>query len=107
MKAAFFQGPNKDPLFKIEDVEIPKPNPSEVLVKNHASALCGTDLHIIDGSLLRNVRGEWLAYKDLPIVIGHEAAGIVEEIGSNVKRFKKGDRVFTAPNVSCGQNEPL
>ncbi len=102
MKAAFFQGPNKDPLFKIEDVEIPKPNPSEVLVKNHASALCGTDLHIIDGSLLRNVRGEWLAYKDLPIVIGHEAAGIVEEMGSNVKRFKKGDRVFTAPNIFCG-----
>jgi len=102
LKVAFFQGPNKDPLFKIEEIKIPKPSENEVLVKNYASALCGTDLHIIDGSLLRNIRGEWLAYKELPIVIGHEAAGIVEEIGSNVKRLKKGDRVFTAPNIFCG-----
>ena len=103
MKAAFFQGPNKEPLFKIEEIEIPKPNANEVLVKNFASALCGTDLHIIDGSLLRNIRGEYLAYKDLPIVIGHEASGIVEELGKNVKRLKKGDHVCTAPNIFCGQ----
>ncbi len=102
MKAAFFQGPNQKPLFKIEDVEIPKPSVNEVLVRNYASALCGTDLHIIDGSLLRNIKGEWLAYKDLPIVIGHEASGIVEEVGKNVKRLKKGDHVFTAPNIFCG-----
>ncbi|MFX1450935.1 MAG: zinc-binding dehydrogenase, partial [Promethearchaeota archaeon] len=52
---------------------------------------------------LRNVRGEWLAYKDLPIVIGHEASGIVEEVGKNVTRFKKKDHVYTAPNIFCGQ----
>ena len=102
MKVAYFQGPKQDPLFEIQDVEIPKPNSNEVLVKNYASALCGTDLHIIDGSLLRNIRGDWLAYKDLPIVIGHEAAGIVEEIGSSAKRSDIGDRVYTAPNIFCG-----
>jgi len=103
MKAALFQGPNKDPLFKIEEIDIPTIEPNEVLVKNYASAICGTDLHIIDGSLLRNARNEWLAYKDLPIVIGHEASGIVEEVGSKVTRFKKGDRIFTAPNIFCGE----
>ncbi|MHA1377434.1 MAG: zinc-dependent alcohol dehydrogenase [Candidatus Helarchaeota archaeon] len=102
MKVAFFQGPNKDPLFKIEEAKLPIPNENEVLVKNYASALCGTDLHIIDGSLLKNIRGEWLAYAELPIIIGHEAAGIVERVGKNVKRLEKGDRIFTAPNIFCG-----
>jgi len=103
MKAALFQGPNKDPLFRVEEIEMPRLEPNEILVKNYASAICGTDLHIIDGSLLRNAKNEWLAYKDLPIVVGHEASGIIEEVGAKVKRFKKGDRVFTAPNIFCGE----
>jgi threonine dehydrogenase-like Zn-dependent dehydrogenase len=102
MRTTLFQGPEATPKFTTGDAPIPKPNDDQVLFKVMSSALCGTDLHIIDGSLLRSAKGQWLAYKDLPITIGHEAAGIVHAVGKGVKTFKEGDRICTAPNYSCG-----
>ncbi len=102
MKVALFRGPDLEPKFTLGDEPIPTPKRDEVVFKVMSSALCGTDLHIIDGSLLRSAKGKWLAYRDLPIVIGHEAAGIIESVGDNVKTLKEGDRICTAPNYSCG-----
>jgi threonine dehydrogenase-like Zn-dependent dehydrogenase len=103
MKVALFCGPEADPRFEINEEEpIPEPRSNEVVFKVMSSALCGTDLHILDGSLLTSPKGKWLAYRELPIVIGHEAAGIITAVGSSVKNLNEGDRICTAPNYSCG-----
>ncbi len=102
MKVALFRGPDEVPKFGIGEEPIPKPSSNEIVFKVMSSALCGTDLHIIDGSLLRSAKGKWLAYRDLPIVIGHEAAGVITSVGENVQNFNVDDRVCTAPNYSCG-----
>ncbi|MHA1266469.1 MAG: zinc-dependent alcohol dehydrogenase [Candidatus Helarchaeota archaeon] len=102
MKVGLFCGPKSVPQFKIGEEVIPKPNDNEVVFKVMSSALCGTDLHILDGSLLRSAKGKWLAYRDLPIVIGHEASGIIEAVGKNVINLQEGMRICTAPNYSCG-----
>lgn len=66
--------------------EIPKPQPQEgeLLVKVSACAVCRTDLHIKEGDL---------KHPKLPLVLGHEIVGTVEEVGANVRGFKKGDKV--------------
>ncbi len=92
MKAAIFYGPNQ-PL-KIEDVERPKINSHEILVKIAACGVCNTDLHYIDHGVP--------TFKKPPMILGHEPSGIVEEIGSEVKNFKEGDRVLIPPVFSCG-----
>ena len=76
----------------IEEVELPPPGPREVLVRNHASGLCHTDLEVIQGSL---------PYP-LPIVLGHEGAGIVEAVGDEVARVRVGDAVVASWNPHCG-----
>ncbi|MEM0028472.1 MAG: alcohol dehydrogenase catalytic domain-containing protein, partial [Ignisphaera sp.] len=70
MKAARFYGPHK-PLV-IEDVPKPKPGYGEVLVRVEAAGVCHTELHFLDGVLDLGVH---------PITLGHEIAGIVEEVG--------------------------
>ncbi len=65
---------------------------TDVLIRNRASGLCHTDLEVIEGSL---------AYP-LPIVLGHEGAGIVESVGSAVTRVKPGDHVVASWNPHCG-----
>ena len=77
----------------IEDVELPAPGPGDVLVRNHASGLCHTDLEVIQGSL---------PYP-LPIVLGHEGAGVVEAVGSEVRGVRPGDHVVASWNPFCGQ----
>lgn len=96
MRAAMFQGPNAKPMFTVEEAEKPKPKANEVVVEVEASALCGTDLHILDGTLLNK------AYKQPPLIVGHEWAGTVVDLGSSAKKFEIGDRVFSAPSFSCG-----
>ncbi|MGB9591702.1 MAG: alcohol dehydrogenase catalytic domain-containing protein, partial [Candidatus Kryptoniota bacterium] len=96
MKAIRYYGPNK-PL-KIEDVEVPKIVDDEVLVKVKAAGICHTDLHFLDGTLV-----PWKG--SLPITLGHEIAGEIEEVGKKVKKFKKGDRVVVNNNKSCGKCE--
>jgi len=93
MKAAVLHEVNK-PLV-IEDVEINKPGPHEVLIRTAFAGLCHSDLHFIEG----------LYPHPLPVVLGHESAGIVEEVGSEVAYVKKGDHVITCLSVFCGTCE--
>jgi len=76
----------------IETLEMAALAPSDVLVRVRASGLCHTDLEVIQGSL---------AYP-LPIVLGHEGAGIVEAVGSEVTQVKPGDHVICSWNPHCG-----
>jgi S-(hydroxymethyl)glutathione dehydrogenase/alcohol dehydrogenase len=76
----------------IEEVELPAPGPREVLVRNHASGLCHTDLEVMQGHMGH----------PLPIVLGHEGAGIVEAVGSNVTALRPGDHVVASWNPHCG-----
>src|SRR5271167_882986 len=93
MKAAVFHGPNM-PL-SIEDVELDKPQDREVLIKTVASGVCHSDLHFVDG----------LYPYAAPAVLGHEAAGIVEEVGKQVTYVKPGDHVICCLSVFCGTCE--
>jgi len=76
----------------IETLEMAALAPSDVLVRIRASGLCHTDLEVIQGAL---------AYP-LPIVLGHEGAGIVEAVGSDVTQVKPGDHVICSWNPHCG-----
>lgn len=76
----------------IEDVAIAKPGRREVLVRTAATGLCHSDLHFIEG----------LYPAPLPAVPGHEAAGIVEEVGADVTYLKPGDHVISCLSVFCG-----
>ncbi len=90
MKAAVFHGPNQ-PLI-IEEVEIDSPMPREVIVRTVASGVCHSDLHFVDG----------LYPMAPPAILGHEAAGIVEAVGTQVREFKPGDHVIGCLSVFCG-----
>lgn len=81
----------KAPL-RIETVTAAALKPTDVLVKVKAAGLCHTDLEVIEGSL-RN---------PLPIVLGHEAAGVVEAVGPLARGVKKGDHVVLSWNPHCG-----
>jgi S-(hydroxymethyl)glutathione dehydrogenase/alcohol dehydrogenase len=81
-----------DAPLRVQDVEMAALRPGDVLVRIKASGLCHTDLEVIQGSL---------AYP-LPIVLGHEGAGIVEAVGSDVASVKPGDHVICSWNPSCG-----
>jgi D-arabinitol dehydrogenase (NADP+) len=75
----------------VMEKEAPEPGPGEVLIQVMASGICGTDLHIY--------RGEYLG--DYPVIPGHEFSGVVTAAGSQVTRFKLGDRVAVEPNIAC------
>ena len=90
MKAAVLRETNR-PL-EIEEVQVSKPGPREVLVRTLAAGVCHSDLHFMDGSY---------PYK-LPTILGHESAGIVEQVGSDVTYVKKGDHVITCLSAFCG-----
>ena len=93
MKAAVLHAPNQ-PLV-IEQLSIDAPGPHEVLIRTAACGLCHSDLHFIEG-----------AYPHaLPAVPGHEAAGIVEAVGSEVRTVKPGDAVVTCLSAYCGHCE--
>lgn len=93
MKAAVLREINK-PL-EIEDVECNEPGPREVLIKTAAAGVCHSDLHFINGSYPHA----------LPVVLGHESAGIVEAVGSAVTYVKPGDHVITCLSAFCGHCE--
>jgi Zn-dependent alcohol dehydrogenase len=80
----------------LEDIELDAPRSGEVLVRIAATAVCHSDVHLL--------RGEWAG--TLPIVAGHEAAGVVEEVGPDVTRVQPGDRVVVSLLRSCGRCVP-
>jgi 2-desacetyl-2-hydroxyethyl bacteriochlorophyllide A dehydrogenase len=92
MKAVRYYAPNKT--LQIEDIEIPKIDQNEVLIKVRAAGLCHTDLHFIDGTL-----APWKG--SLPLTLGHEIAGDVIKTGNKIKSFKKGDRVIVSNIIAC------
>ena len=94
MKAALFYAPH-EPL-RIEDVPTPTPAPGEVLIKVKACGICASDLHIFAGE----IRGFDMP---VPLIPGHEAAGVVVGLGAGVADFREGDRVVaTMPGKTCG-----
>ena len=74
---------------RLEEMPRPQIGPGEVLVKVIASGICGSDVL------------EWYRIKKAPIVLGHEIAGEIVEVGDGVERFKTGDRVFVSHHVPC------
>ena len=93
MKAAVLRAVNQ-PL-SIEDVQIDNPKSHEVLVRTAACGVCHSDLHYIDGYYSA----------PFPSILGHESAGVVEKVGSEVRYVKPGDHVITCLSVFCGHCE--
>ena len=93
MKAAVLIEAGK-PL-QIEQINIANPGPHEVLIRTAACGLCHSDLHFIEGTYPH----------PLPAIPGHEAAGIVEAVGSEVRTVKVGDAVVTCLSAFCGHCE--
>ena len=86
MKALILNEYNK---FDYEEMATPEVGPDDVLIQIKAVGICGSDVHGMDGSTGR---------RQPPIVMGHEAAGIITETGANVNAWKTGDRVtFDSP----------
>ncbi len=92
MKAAVLYKPGL-PL-PIEDVELQKPQTGEVMVKISAAGVCHSDYHFISG---------FFTPTRMPLVMGHEGAGIVSEIGKNVNTAKVGDKVILSMDSMCGK----
>ena len=80
---------------EILEVDLAAPQEGEVLVRIAACGVCHSDLHVVDGHLP----------EPLPLVLGHEAAGVVEETGPGVRSLEPGDHVVLALVPSCGQCE--
>jgi S-(hydroxymethyl)glutathione dehydrogenase/alcohol dehydrogenase len=90
MKAAVLREVKK-PL-EIEDVQVSKPGPHEVLIRTANAGVCHSDVHFQNGSYMYPT----------PAVLGHESAGVVEQVGSEVRYVKPGDHVITCLSVFCG-----
>jgi len=91
MKAAVFYGAGQ-PL-KIEDAPTPQISPEEALIKVAACGVCHTDLHYLEGVP---------TFKKPPLILGHEASGIVTKVGEKVTNVKENDRVLIPPVLTCG-----
>ena len=91
MKALVLTAPCR---FEYRDVSEPAVGPDDVLVKVAACGICGSDVHGMDGSSGR---------RQPPVVMGHEAAGVVAAVGGAVRQWAKGDRVTFDSTIYCGQ----
>jgi 6-hydroxycyclohex-1-ene-1-carbonyl-CoA dehydrogenase len=92
MKAAVFHGGNEG--LRIEDVPVPKPGPSDALIKVAACGACHTDLHYIEHGVA--------TFKKPPVILGHEASGTVHAIGDRVTNVRLGQRVLIPAVLTCG-----
>lgn len=86
MKAAMYYGLND---VRVEEIPKPKIDSNEILVEMKACGVCGSDLM------------EWYLEKRVPLVLGHEPAGVIAETGGKVEGFRVGDRVFAHHHVAC------
>jgi L-iditol 2-dehydrogenase len=93
MKALLLSAYNE---LEIANLPAPAPGPEEVLIRVAACGICGSDVHGFDGTSGRRIP---------PIVMGHEASGIVAATGKGVTKFREGDRVTFDSTVYCGQCE--
>ncbi len=92
MKAVVFKGVGN---IALEDVPNPQiKDPEDAIIRITATSICGTDLHMVRGTMPGMEKGT---------ILGHEAIGIVEECGPEVKNFKPGDRVIVCSTIACGQ----
>src|SRR5258708_6953282 len=82
---------------EIADLPTPEAGPDEVLIRVAACGICGSDVHGYDGSSGRRIP---------PIVMGHEAAGTIAAVGSDVTGLSRGDRVTFDSTIYCGQCPP-
>ncbi|MCE3201214.1 zinc-dependent alcohol dehydrogenase [Paenibacillus sonchi] len=92
MRAVTYQGKRKVEVKEVADAKLEKKD--DIIVRVTSTAICGSDLHIYNGE----VPGMHDDY-----IIGHEPMGIVEDVGPEVTKVKKGDRVIVPFNVACGQ----
>jgi threonine dehydrogenase-like Zn-dependent dehydrogenase len=91
MRAVVWQGPGQIDLAEVPDPRIVQP--SDAIVRVTVSAICGTDLHMVRGTMPGMVPGT---------VLGHEGVGVVEEVGPGVRAFRPGDRVVIPSTLCCG-----
>ena len=94
MRALKLENPGRSPTLSVADLPVPRPCPGEVLVRVAACGFCHHDLLVIAGKLRRGVRPG--------VVLGHEIAGIVEEVGEGATNFSPGDRVVSLLTNACG-----
>ncbi len=90
MQAAVLHGAND---LRFQEMKRPDPGPDEVLLRVHRCGICGTDSHIVKGRF---------PAPNLPLIIGHEFAGEVAAVGSNVTYIKEGDNATADINIACG-----
>ena len=91
MRAVVFHGISDIRLDSVDDPKLKEP--TDAIVRITASAICGTDLHMVRGTLGPMKSGT---------VLGHEGVGIVEEVGADVRNAKRGDRVVVPSTIACG-----
>ncbi|MDD4146101.1 MAG: alcohol dehydrogenase catalytic domain-containing protein [Clostridia bacterium] len=94
MIAAVLYGPND---LRIEEVETPQCGEDELLIRVKAVGLCGSDIRTIFNGHKR------IAY---PQILGHEITGEIVEVGSNVKKYQQGERIYVSPTVPCFECSP-
>jgi L-iditol 2-dehydrogenase len=94
VKAAVLHAPGE---IRIEERERPRPGPREVLVKVTAVGVCGSDVHYYEHGRI----GPFVV--EAPLILGHESAGRVAELGEGVTKHAEGDRVTLEPGVPCGR----
>jgi len=92
MKAVTYQGIKDIQVKEVQDPKIEKPD--DMIVRLTSTAICGSDLHLVHG-MVPNFPKDF--------IIGHEPVGVVEEVGPEVTKVKKGDRVIIPFNISCGE----
>src|SRR6056297_2559279 len=91
MKAVVFHGVGD---IRLDDVPEPRiEEPTDAIIRITASAICGTDLHMVRGTMAGMEPGT---------ILGHEAVGVVEELGSMVRNLSVGDRVVVMSTIACG-----
>lgn len=93
-RAAILYGPGD---VRVEDIEMPEPGAREVLVEIRAVGVCGSDVHYYEHGRI----GAFVV--EQPLVLGHEASGVVVGLGADAARHAEGDRVSLEPGVPCGR----
>lgn len=93
MKSAVFYGKHD---LRVENSPMPKVGPEDILIQVKACGICGTDVHIYEGD-------KGAAEVTPPTILGHEFSGVIAEVGSNVTKYKVGDRICIDPNCYCGK----